>query len=564
MSSKRHSMPVGPRPLQLASGPISDGLPSAPLSASNPLSPSTPTTPNGGPRRASSIVYNPATRPARTAGHRSALQRSNSVGGTLDLQKSAEERSPVTLAEKHADLLHFIAQKESKCLELRSQLAMHEAELLQLKRKWERIVSRGFISPHNASTPTPLASSLEANANGGAVLDGIREGVQGVGRFIAALSPTSATYHTSLESAAGFPLRANGINGNGNGTHSKSSSLSTMATTTTTTSKSTRFSLSSQSSLGEEPAESETSSSSCPTNTEDDTDAAGAEEEDGAQVLMVHDTGATPTMSPNPAFAARRDRERDRARQQPSGTGTEGDSSAEAEADFFFAQAQVQAAASGSPSPTRTPQTARPGTKRSVSSSPAIPGLGGLGLVDSAGVSAWVGSVGKNVSTKWEELQKVSTIAKNTKRASLLFSDIAYALQVGPAPSSSPSPTPSPAPSSHQPPSASPTLARSASTSLLDDDDYGGLSGAPMLTPTLAPTPVSALSPTLKPTPAPTLSPIPGTPVRKPSLRARQQQQQQQPQAQSPLSLAKSRTPPQKVPTPTQKQDDDDDDEWNW
>jgi hypothetical protein len=32
---------------------------------------------------------------------------------------------------RHADLLRFIAQKESKCLELRSQLALHEAELAQ-------------------------------------------------------------------------------------------------------------------------------------------------------------------------------------------------------------------------------------------------------------------------------------------------------------------------------------------------------------------------------------------------------------------------------------------------
>ena len=32
---------------------------------------------------------------------------------------------------RHAELLHFIAQKESKCLELRSQLQIHEAELLQ-------------------------------------------------------------------------------------------------------------------------------------------------------------------------------------------------------------------------------------------------------------------------------------------------------------------------------------------------------------------------------------------------------------------------------------------------
>ena len=38
-----------------------------------------------------------------------------------------------TMSNRHAELLHFIAQKESKCLELRSQLATHEAELLQCK-----------------------------------------------------------------------------------------------------------------------------------------------------------------------------------------------------------------------------------------------------------------------------------------------------------------------------------------------------------------------------------------------------------------------------------------------
>ena len=99
------------------------------------------------------------------------MGRSNSVGGTgrgskphkmigiersstgsllsqdSDTAKHLRERAPVTLAEKcvseclerlyadnsfrHAELLHFIAQKESKCLELRSQLAVHEAELLQ-------------------------------------------------------------------------------------------------------------------------------------------------------------------------------------------------------------------------------------------------------------------------------------------------------------------------------------------------------------------------------------------------------------------------------------------------
>ncbi|KAK0438340.1 uncharacterized protein EV420DRAFT_1486711 [Desarmillaria tabescens] len=66
-----------------------------------------------------------------------------------------KHREPVTLTEKHADLLHFIAQKESKCLELRSQLAVHEAELLQLKRKWERIVSRGFERQQQTPSPSP-------------------------------------------------------------------------------------------------------------------------------------------------------------------------------------------------------------------------------------------------------------------------------------------------------------------------------------------------------------------------------------------------------------------------
>ncbi|KAJ6571851.1 hypothetical protein B0H19DRAFT_670606 [Mycena capillaripes] len=509
MSSKRHSMPVGPRPLQLAHGPFSDALPSAPLSAvssfsPSPLTPSTPTTPNGGPRRQSSITYNPSTRPAHSAGHRSTLVRSNSVGGSLDRRNTVPERSPVTLAEKHADLLHFIAQKESKCLELRSQLAMHEAELLQLKRKWERIVSRGFTSPHNTSlaststsSGTPSGSSLEnspnpTSANGGAVLDGIREGVQGMGRFIAGLSPTTTSY-PSLDSV--LPR---------GGTHSKNSSMSTMATSTTgKSSASTRLSLSSASSLGEEPE---------PSTPAD-------EEDPDAQVLMVHDTGATPTMSPNPAFNARRQQQQ-RDRELRLRAGGAGDSSAEAEEDFFFASAQAQAAMS------TPPPTARPIAARRPASTSAIPGMG---LVESvAPVSAWVGTVGK----KWEELQRVPTFAKNTKRASLLFSDIAHALQVGPTPSHSPSPSRSPTISSSP-------MASSTSLSLLDDDD----DSAAMMPD----------APSLKPAPAPALKITPRT------------HQQQQPQ--SPLSLSKSKVPPKPKPPQTQTQTqtlDDDGEEWNW
>lgn len=46
-------------------------------------------------------------------------------------------------------------------MELRSQLATHETELAQLKRKWERIVSRGMDRAY--STPSPLSASPSGN-----------------------------------------------------------------------------------------------------------------------------------------------------------------------------------------------------------------------------------------------------------------------------------------------------------------------------------------------------------------------------------------------------------------
>ncbi|KAG8859475.1 hypothetical protein FRC20_011822 [Serendipita sp. 405] len=65
----------------------------------------------------------------------------------------------LTLAEKHADLLQFIAQKEAKCLELRTQLATHEAELKALKAKWTSIVQRANPSPSQGSN-TPGGINL--------------------------------------------------------------------------------------------------------------------------------------------------------------------------------------------------------------------------------------------------------------------------------------------------------------------------------------------------------------------------------------------------------------------
>lgn len=65
-------------------------------------------------------------------------------------------------------------------MELRTQLASQEAELIQLKRKWERIVNRGFDRVYAANGITPPQSAP------GPVLEGIKEGVQEVSRMIAA------------------------------------------------------------------------------------------------------------------------------------------------------------------------------------------------------------------------------------------------------------------------------------------------------------------------------------------------------------------------------------------
>ena len=65
-------------------------------------------------------------------------------------------------------------------MELRTQLVSQEDELAQLKRKWEKIVNRGFDRVYAANGITPPQSTS------GPVLEGIKEGVQEVSRMIAA------------------------------------------------------------------------------------------------------------------------------------------------------------------------------------------------------------------------------------------------------------------------------------------------------------------------------------------------------------------------------------------
>ncbi|KAL5476933.1 hypothetical protein ACEPAI_3119 [Sanghuangporus weigelae] len=140
-----------------------------------------------------------------------------------------EQAAPVTLVGKHAVLLHFIAQKESRCLEIRSQLATEEAELLTLKRKWEQIVSRQVKRSSSASVSSSLDAETTMQSN---MLSGIKEGVQEVGRLLAQLGDLGVQNKETDPSAG----------------HASNSSIST--TTTTTSASSTRLSQSSMSSLG--------------------------------------------------------------------------------------------------------------------------------------------------------------------------------------------------------------------------------------------------------------------------------------------------------------------------
>jgi len=198
-----------PRPLQLVSNSIS--VPSSPISTTlNDLKSSTSSgdtkevtssiSRNNAPRRQSSISYNTGSSKSRSPG----LVRSNSTGintesAAINIKGQTDpiyaprtspltavrETETVTLAEKHADLLRFIAQKESKCLELRTQLAQHEADLLLLKAKWERIVSKGL--PSSSRPETSIYAAVDK-------LGDIREGIQnGLEKVLSVLEPSAVS-----------------------------------------------------------------------------------------------------------------------------------------------------------------------------------------------------------------------------------------------------------------------------------------------------------------------------------------------------------------------------------
>ncbi|KAF5388704.1 hypothetical protein D9757_004823 [Collybiopsis confluens] len=473
----------------------------------------------------------------------------NSTGSLLTEQK---DRPPLTLVEKHAELLHFIAQKESKCLELRTQLTAHEAELLQLKKKWERIVARGFErslaqsgsttplsafvsdSPSDISTHPPSASiysaaslsyldslSTQAQGAGGAAMlealggmKGIRESVQqGVGRFLGAVAGTNETGHRR-------PL-----------THAPSSP-STSSSSTFTTTSSTRLSQSSQSSFGESISEEE-AEEQAPKKTRRNRP---------SNIEIVSDTGATPLVSPTRDFAfenslptatplksvsgsSRSETGANIRSRRKSRTFSDEESAEYVESDTSTSESLSTSLADWGVDAASSTNSPRPDCGN---------GSGGNNLYGSSlrpkngtgagpdGNMSWVGSM---VGKRWED-----TISKNQKRASILLSDVSQSITQSLKPQSIIQALVSPPLTSSE--LAPPMRAnRLSSTSLLDEDVPLGETGR-TLTPLLQP---AVLSPTRALSTPSTLEPQPKAPMK---------------------GVAS--------PTRSQTVNDDDDEDWNW
>ncbi|RIA91058.1 hypothetical protein C1645_822541 [Glomus cerebriforme] len=92
--------------------------------------------------------------------------------------------TPATPSEQHSELLHFIARKERKVLELREELKRHEEELRLLKKQWEANITKDIDEESNSNSPSSPASIssntnvLEGETN--SFMNGLGKGIAGV------------------------------------------------------------------------------------------------------------------------------------------------------------------------------------------------------------------------------------------------------------------------------------------------------------------------------------------------------------------------------------------------
>lgn len=346
------------------------------------------------------------------------------------------------------------------------------------------------------------------------MLEGIREGVQGVSRFIAAglgeLAHSQPPLSASTPATKTTALRRS---------HSAQPSSSSVSTCATNFSNGTRLSQSSASSLGEDP-----------THPEEECERESVDGET-EQILMVRDTGATPTMSPNPAFVQKHN-----SGPIEVGSGTR-DSVSLVGAKHRRKSRDINTLSTStsfsngisqpcdlSTSPTAELTTVKKTLKAKRMGGTGLPppvSIPGLGSLTSAvgsecvePLSSWMGNMGK----KWEEIQKGSTcvtfflsifrmslsslplyrFTKGQKRASVLLDNlsqnIASALATPPLASGSYNPlaeyhTHTTSSSTASQSTTSPQS--SSSVSLLDDDDTAIADGGPALGDVMKPSPVS-------------------------------------------------------------------------
>ncbi|KAI0251903.1 hypothetical protein BJV78DRAFT_1154094 [Lactifluus subvellereus] len=349
-------------------------------------------------RRQSSISYLPADSPRLWAPRTpipilgsNSLKRSVSLSGVNNVKKDARavtgpihqrpahEPTVLTLAEKHADLLQFIAQKESKCLDLRSQLAVHESELLELKRKWERIVNREVGRTISPTFLAPLTASSPVNASRPAVLNGLVGGVRALAAATTSPTPTLSKPPGRPPTSARRMTR-------------QAASISVSTTTTTSISApspgtSPRLSQSSVSSVAQERADKAVS----------------------LEGPTVWDMGATLTSSRTQASSHRktlRRRSRD-ARVPPADAPKPLTGSSTSTSPSSAKRASI-----GFVTPTSVP---------GINSLSAM-GLGRANLGEAA--QGWMDSVG----SKLAELHRGQTFSKGQKRATVLFSDVSQSI----------------------------------------------------------------------------------------------------------------------------------------
>ena len=269
------------------------------------------------------------------------------------------------------------------------------------------------------------------------MLEGIKEGVQGVSRFIAAglesiaAGSSSSSHLMEKSSSSQLVTKSNkkgSRQGHGQNESQSSSSSSTVISisTTASTSSDSRTNATSIESFSLDDTFISAPTKSTPLFSEQasDADPVGVETQDllgfrtpqdeqlstssplsdrSEQVLMVHDTGATPTMSPNFDFERKRMKERKR-RGNLNGSPPARRFCHKSEVDFDAWQIDISndlSANLDNPSkPNMIGQHLKSAPKSPPSLAPmsSIPGLATIGMAPTTQqLSSWVGNMGKKL-----------------------------------------------------------------------------------------------------------------------------------------------------------------------